>query len=413
MMHARRGRQSCRAACHFWSGRFGPEPAQTWVMRPLKRIMNAHPTGMAGPSSAASWLAARSGADWARLRLALWPITQTSVAAGTAFYLAHFLPSHVRPFFAPIAAAIAMGTSRTSREQRAVQLLAGVSLGILLGLGIEALLGTSAVALGVAVFLALCLALVIGHGFLAQGALFSNQTAVAAILVIALHRSATGPNRLIDALIGGGTALVFILVLFPPYPVPVIRSAMQSVLTVSSQELRQLHEFMTGAGTIEPDWLLTATERIGTALAELGRARATARRIVRFAPLRRSSKAAVAAADQLAQQLAATAAAVLTLGSLTIASIDAGEHLPSGLQESTGQLSAALSAVADAGGTVAADAVEAATQAVRGARSVQPGTALHVPIIASVAASCGHQLLQAAQLLPPRTTGQASRPTAQ
>jgi uncharacterized membrane protein YgaE (UPF0421/DUF939 family) len=369
-------------------------------MRHPMRIMSGHPAGMVARAFAASWLAARTAPDWARLRHALWPITQTSVAAGVAFYLAHLVPSHVQPFFAPIAAAIAMGATRTSREQRAVQLIAGVTLGILLGLGVEALLGTSAAALGVAVFLALCLALVIGHGFLAQGTLFSNQTVVAAILVIALHRSATGPDRLIDALIGGGTALVFILILFPPDPVPVIRRAAQSALAASSEELRQLREFVTGAGAIEPDWLLTATERIGGALADLGRARATARQIVRFAPLRRSSKAAVAGADQLAHQLAAAATAVLTLGSLTIASIDAGEHLPPGLQESIGQLAAALSAIADAGGTVATDAAEAAARAVSGARGVLPGTVLHVPIIASVVASCGDLVLQAAQIRP-------------
>jgi hypothetical protein len=237
------------------------------------------------------------------------------------------LAGHGQPFFAPIAAAISMGTSNGLRERRAVQLVTGVALGIVLGMGVQALLGTGAVSLGAAVFLALCAALVVGHGFIARGALFSNQTAVAAILVIALHRSATGPDRLIDALIGGGVALVFIL-LFPADPLPVIRSAVQSVFAVTSQELRQLDELMTGRGPIEAGWLLTASERISTALAGLDQARASARGIARLALLRRSSKAAVAQADQIAPQLAAVASAVLALGSLTVAAIDAGETSP-------------------------------------------------------------------------------------
>jgi uncharacterized membrane protein YgaE (UPF0421/DUF939 family) len=350
-------------------------------------------------SHVVSWLAARLHASGTRLRPALWPIAQTSVAAGVAYYLAYSLAGHGQPFFAPIAAAISMGTSNGLRERRAVQLVTGVALGIVLGMGVQALLGTGAVSLGAAVFLALCAALVVGHGFIARGALFSNQTAVAAILVIALHRSATGPDRLIDALIGGGVALVFIL-LFPADPLPVIRSAVQSVFAVTSQELRQLDELMTGRGPMEAGWLLTASERISTALAGLDQARASARGIARLALLRRSSKAAVAQADQIAPQLAAVASAVLALGSLTVAAIDAGEPLPADLRESIGQLSEALAAAAEKGGAGAAEAAQAATRAVRSAGRLLPASVSHVPVIASIAARCGRLVLQAAQMRP-------------
>jgi uncharacterized membrane protein YgaE (UPF0421/DUF939 family) len=126
-----------------------------------------------------------------------------------------------------------------------------------------------------------------------------------------------------------------------------IRSAVQSVLAACGQELRQLDELLTSRGAAGQGWILTASERIGQALARLGQARATAREIVRVAPRRRSSKAVVARADQSAPDLAALASAVLALGSLTVTAIDAGEPLPAELKESIAALSAALGAAAE------------------------------------------------------------------
>jgi uncharacterized membrane protein YgaE (UPF0421/DUF939 family) len=339
---------------------------------------------------------ARWHADEIRLRAALWPVVQTSVAASLAFYIAHSLVGHVQPFFAPIAAAVSMSINNDMRGQRALQLVLGAALGIVIGMGVQALLGTGPVALGVALFLALCVALVIGHGFIRHGLMFFNQTAAAAILVIALHTSAAGVDRLVDALIGGGVALVFSLLLFPPDPLPVIGSAVRSVFTVSSRELRELDEFMTGRQPIDPGWLLTAGARLGRALAGLDQARATAREIVRFSPRRRSSLAAVARADQLAGDIAAVASAVLTLGSLTVAAIDAGEPLPADLKESMREISAALTAAAESGGAAAAESAAAATRAVRRAERLLPASVTHVVVIASTVARCGRLVLHTA-----------------
>jgi uncharacterized membrane protein YgaE (UPF0421/DUF939 family) len=350
-------------------------------------------------SRAASRLVPRLRADRTRLRRSLWPITQTAVAAGLAFYIAHSLVGHVQPFFAPIAAAVSMSSSNDRRGQRALQLILGVTLGIGIGLGVQALLGTGPAALGVAVFLALCVALVVGHGFIAQGLIFFNQTAVAAILVIALHNSAAGWGRLVDALIGGGLALVFSMLLFPPDPQPMLRRAVQSVFTVGSEELRELGELMTRREPIDPGWLLSASERIGQALAGLAQARATAREIVRVAPRRRSQQAVVARADQLAAHVASMASAVLALGSLAAAA-DAGEPLPADLTDSIRRLAAALAAAAEQGGASAAEAAAQAAQAVRSAERLLPASVTQEAVIASMAAFCGRLVLQTEQARP-------------
>jgi uncharacterized membrane protein YgaE (UPF0421/DUF939 family) len=181
---------------------------------------------LAGP---ASWLARGRPIDGARVRRALWPVAQTAVAAGLSYFIAHSLVGHVQPFFAPIATTVSMSTTTDLRAQRAVQLFAGVLLGIGIGAGVAVLVGTGPAALGVAVFVALCVALAIGRGFIAQGALFFNQAAVAAILILTVHTDAEGAGRLVDALIGGGVALVFSLLLFPADPNSVLRRGSQSV----------------------------------------------------------------------------------------------------------------------------------------------------------------------------------------
>ncbi len=326
---------------------------------------------LAGP---AAWLARVRPIDVARVRRALWPIAQTAVAAGLAYFIAHSLVDHYQPFFAPIAATVSMSTTTDLRAQRAVQLVAGVLLGIAIGAGVVVLLGDGPAALGVAVFVALCVALAIGRGFIAQGALFFNQTAVAAILILTVHTNAEATGRLIDALIGGGVALVFSLLLFPADPDSVIRRASQSVFAACERELRWLDEFLTRPATGGQGWLLAAGQRIGQAVDGLDRARATAREIVRLAPGRRSDKPAVARADQSAGDFVALTSAVLTLGSLAVAAFEAGEPLPAELRGSIGALRAALAAAAEGGAL--------------GAEHALPASISNAAVIASLTARC-------------------------
>lgn len=353
----------------------------------------------------AAWLARERPVDGARLRRALWPIAQTAVAAGLAYYVAHSLVGHVQPFFAPIATTVSMSTSTDLRAQRAVQLVAGVLLGIAIGAGVAAVLGTGPAALGVAVFVSLCVALAIGRGFIAQGALFFNQAAVAAILLLTVHTSAEGTGRLIDALIGGGIALVFSLLLFPADPDPVLRRASQSVFAACERELRWLDDFLNRPATGGQDWLLSAAQRIGRATDGFDRARGTAREIVRLAPGRRSAKAAVARAEQSAADFVTLASAVLTIGSLAVAAFEDGEPLPAELRETIAALRGALATAAEGGvpggpgptapgglsPTATAGAAAAAVTAAgaaAGAEHAIPASISNAAVVASLAARC-------------------------
>jgi uncharacterized membrane protein YgaE (UPF0421/DUF939 family) len=60
----------------------------------------------------------------------LWPIVQTALAAVSAWYIALLFGVERRPAFASIAAVISLGAAFFERRQRAVQLIGGVMLGI-------------------------------------------------------------------------------------------------------------------------------------------------------------------------------------------------------------------------------------------------------------------------------------------
>jgi uncharacterized membrane protein YgaE (UPF0421/DUF939 family) len=62
-----------------------------------------------------------------------WPLLQTTAAATVAWVIATQLGDHPEPFFAPIAAVVALNASRGERGSNAVRLLVGVVVGIVAG----------------------------------------------------------------------------------------------------------------------------------------------------------------------------------------------------------------------------------------------------------------------------------------
>lgn len=246
-----------------------------------------------------------------RLRAVWFTLVQTAVAAGLAWYLTHDLLRHPQPFFAPIAAAVCLSISNVLRAQRAVQMMIGVTLGIGLGTVVQWVLGPGAVAIGVAALFALCAAVLIGTGFIAQGMMFANQTVVSSILVIALYRTGVGFERVVDALIGGALAIVFAVLLFPADPLQVLRAARVGVFAVLRNVLARTADVAAGRSQVAPDWPLTAVDRVHEQLGGLIEARTTARQAVRIAPRRWRMRESVLAADHQAVHVALLAGSVL------------------------------------------------------------------------------------------------------
>jgi uncharacterized membrane protein YgaE (UPF0421/DUF939 family) len=275
----------------------------------------------------------------------LWAITQASVAAGLAWYIAHDLLGHPDPFFAPIAAAVALSASNVFHAQRAVQNIGGVALGIILGAAVQLLLGTEAIAIGVAVLVGLCVAVLIGQGFIAQGLNFANQTASSAILVMALAGGDQLFQRLQEALIGGGLAVVFSVLLFPVNPLTALRDARIGVLNGLRDVLAQTADTVSGRTGAAVVWPYAAADRLHERLDELVDARSNARHLVLTAPRRWAARSTVRAADRQAAQLALLAGSVLHLARVVTAAFGASGRLPEPAHVAIGDLAAGLTLV--------------------------------------------------------------------
>jgi uncharacterized membrane protein YgaE (UPF0421/DUF939 family) len=295
-----------------------------------------------------------------RIRSVWFYLLQTSVAAGLAWYVAHDVLAHPQPFFAPIAAAVSLSTSNVLRAQRAIQMIVGVTLGIGTGALVQGLLGPGTLSITVAALIALLAAVFIGQGYIGQGMMFANQTVVSSILVLALYRSGVGWERIDDALIGGGFALMFAVLLFPADPLEVLRTARIGVLATLNRVLDRTADLASGRRAPAPDWPLPAVDRVHEQLGALLQARATARQVARMAPRRWGLRSAVLGANHQAVQLALLAGSVLQLARVVVPAVgDAGDRLPQPVEAVVGALAKAT-ALADSDPIAATAHIETA-----------------------------------------------------
>lgn len=160
-----------------------------------------------------------------RILTAAWLLLQSSLAATAAWVIAKYVLGHPEPFFAPVAAVIGLNATLGERGLHAVRLLNGVVIGIAVGELALLVLGQGYGTLALATFVATAIAYGVGGVRITVA-----QAAVGAILTIAVGDPDAGLDRFVDALVGGGVALVFSQVLFSPEPVALVRRAEAAAL---------------------------------------------------------------------------------------------------------------------------------------------------------------------------------------
>ena len=185
------------------------------------------------------------GARLQRLRHAAKPIALSALAAGLAWVIARDLVGHAAPFFAPVAAVIVVGLTVGQRATRALELVAGQALGILSADLLVARIGTGAAQIALVVALGMTVAVLVG-----PGALLAQQAAISGVLVAVLQPPGSGLSgaRFVDALIGGGVALVLNAIVFPTNPLALMRERGRPLL---SEFARTLDEIADGLETLD------------------------------------------------------------------------------------------------------------------------------------------------------------------
>lgn len=133
-------------------------------------------------------------------------VLEATVAASLAWVIATQLLGHVAPFFAPATALIVLGQARGQRIGRMTEVLLGVAGGILVADVVATLLGPgTTLTVAVVIFLVLVAVVAVGGGplLLVQASVSGLYVAVITPPTVSLV-----PLRFIDALVGGGVALV-------------------------------------------------------------------------------------------------------------------------------------------------------------------------------------------------------------
>ncbi|ADG75968.1 membrane protein-like protein [Cellulomonas flavigena DSM 20109] len=173
----------------------------------------------------------RVRAGWARVRSSWALILQASLAAGIAYGVGQYVFGHEMPFFAPVAAWIALGFSRDRSVRRVAELAGGVAIGVAAGDLVVHLIGSGLWQMS----LVLAASALLGR-FLDRGPLLTTQAGVQAIVIVGLPQIGGGPfGRWIDAFVGGLVALAFAL-LTPTdprrHPRTLAQAAVQELATV-------------------------------------------------------------------------------------------------------------------------------------------------------------------------------------
>lgn len=138
-----------------------------------------------------------------RFRSHGWQIVQCGTAAALAWQVATEVLGHPRPFFAPVAAVVALGVSYGDRLRRSAEVVAGVALGIGIGDLFVQLVGTGVWQIAVVVVVAMSLAVLLD-----AGSLLVTQAGVQAVIVTTLLPNPdAGLGRWLDAVVGGAVAL--------------------------------------------------------------------------------------------------------------------------------------------------------------------------------------------------------------
>jgi uncharacterized membrane protein YgaE (UPF0421/DUF939 family) len=235
---------------------------------------------------------------WRRLRPGLWPIAQTAAAAGGAWFLAGLIPGHAQPTFAPIAAVVAMTAGRGRRGLAAVQLILGVAFGIALASLLVHVLGDGAWQLILIVALTMGVARAVG-----LPSFMVTQAGVWSVIVVASTHGEIriAQTRLVDALVGGGVALLLAQVLVPAHPLDLVAEAARDTEHGIDDVIADVAEALRCG---DADRAARAVDRADAI--ELGRLSETlevARDVARRAPRRRHLRRSVDETGEVAHAL--------------------------------------------------------------------------------------------------------------
>jgi uncharacterized membrane protein YgaE (UPF0421/DUF939 family) len=334
-----------------------------------------------------------------RLRVRMWPIVQTAGAAVAAWYLAKLILGSERPVFASIAAVISLGATYGQREERTVELVGGVVVGIAVADLLVRAIGTGPVQVGVLVVLAMSAAVLLGGG-----PMLVTEAAVSAIILASLEPAPSGlsADRLIEALTGGFVALAFSSLVFPLNPQLHAGRAAQAVFSKLGRTLQEVAAALAAADGDRAAAALRAARELDEEMRELDEALRAARETARSSPLRRRARDELDHYAQGARHIDFAVRNARVLARQVARYLRGGWTAPRELPEAVRQLALAVWALAaefDEPGRRSELRLHASNAAARALATHEPGADLPLSEIVGQVRSTAVDLVRASEAL--------------
>jgi uncharacterized membrane protein YgaE (UPF0421/DUF939 family) len=333
---------------------------------------------------------------WERVRLAWRVMVQAAVAVALSWGIAKAVWGHTAPFFAPVAAIIALGQSYRERWNRAVELVVAVSLGIAVADILASQLGTGVPQLALAVFLAIGIGL-----FFGSSQLFVNQVAISTVLVFTIQPPSHGVTfaRTLDALTGGAVALAVAALILPADPLRLIREAARPLLDELAATVDDIAAALMARdveATVKALERARGIDELGDSFTEAAR---EGRETVRLSPARRRARGSVDFYGEAAYRIDLAVRNVRVLARGALRALDLDDNVPPDVGEALGELAAAVRALGDAiaaGDGFAAVGEHAGRAAAIATRVLDGTTNLSVSVIVGQIRSTATDLLTGA-----------------
>ena len=330
---------------------------------------------------------------WGRVRRNWRVLIQVGLAVACAWAVAKGVWGHKQPFFAPVSAVIALGTSYHERGRRAFELVAAVVLGIAVADILAYEVGTGIVQLSFAVAIAVALGL-----FFGSSQLFVNQVAVSAVLVFTVTPTANHFSfaRAVDALTGGSIALAVAAVVLPIDPVRILRGAARPVLDELASTLGDVARALRERDEEAAEASLLRARGIDELGAAFWEATREGRSAVRWSPARRGARDTVSFFTEAAARIDLAVRNVRVLARGTMRALSLNENVPPTVADAIDSLAEAVRAFAevlDGGGQLEAVREPAVRAAVLATSVLEGTTNLSVSVIVGQVRSTAVDLL--------------------
>jgi uncharacterized membrane protein YccC len=239
---------------------------------------------------------------------------------------------------------IALGATHGRRDERALELIGGVVLGIAVADLFIRAIGTGPLQIGVLVVLAMSAAVLLGGG-----PVLVTEAAVSAILLASLEPASAGllsADRLIEALVGGAVALGVSSLVFPLDPQLHVGRAAQAVFGQLGRALEELATALDTGDRERAAAALVAARGLDASVRELDEALETGRETARSSPLRRPTLVELDRYAQGTRHIDFAVRNTRVLARHVLRFLRTGEPAPSELSDAIRELALAVWALA-------------------------------------------------------------------